>query len=249
MISKTFRKVHACSVSNFGTNTHKISQWIRANGGEYYKTISTDVTHLICPAEKFRGNIPEVEQAKKLGSIHIVSYDWLEDSLLSKTRKPLPEAPYLWENILKDNKPTVQQAKRNGKNQKQKSRFSAKKYPGIFLRALAVRKNYGPQGHLFRTIEPGDVEPHVYAAHVKYSWVRVSKSKLLTPVGVPLDSALHAFKEGFKKETGKEWDERADSAIPPPKRDSNGKLLPSHEGWFSYDDRSGLLSSFLRQDY
>ncbi|KKK20734.1 hypothetical protein ARAM_002721 [Aspergillus rambellii] len=205
MISKTFRKVHACSVGNFGTNTHKISQWIRANGGEYYKTISTDVTHLICPAEKFRGNITEVEQAKKLGSIHIVSYDWLEDSLLSKTRKPLPEAPYLWENILKDNKPTVQQAKRN--------------------------------------------EPHVYAAHVKYSRVGVSKSELLTPVGVPLDSALHAFKEGFKKETGKEWDERADGAIPPPKRDSDGKLLPSHEGWFSYDDRSGLLSSFLRQDY
>ncbi|KKK15107.1 hypothetical protein AOCH_004737, partial [Aspergillus ochraceoroseus] len=106
MISKTFRKVHACSVSNFGTNTHKISQWIRANGGEYYKTISTD--YILNHSSQ-----QTVEQAKKLGSIHIVSYDWLEDSLLSKTRKPLPEAPYLWENILKDNKPTVQQAKRN----------------------------------------------------------------------------------------------------------------------------------------
>lgn len=30
-------------------------------------------------------------------TIHIVTYDWLEDSLISKTRKPLPEKPYAWD--------------------------------------------------------------------------------------------------------------------------------------------------------
>jgi hypothetical protein len=41
-----------------------------------------------------------VKDANKLG-IKIVSYDWLDDSLLSLTRRPKGEGPYLLKNIVK----------------------------------------------------------------------------------------------------------------------------------------------------
>jgi hypothetical protein len=53
-----------------------------------------------------------VENAKKISSIKIVSYDWLEDSLQSPTRKPKPEDPYLLKNLMK---PKVKEPKRKEK--------------------------------------------------------------------------------------------------------------------------------------
>lgn len=45
-----------------------------------------------------------METAKKLGTVKIVAYDWLEDSLLSNTRRPKPEGPYLLKNLMKPEK-------------------------------------------------------------------------------------------------------------------------------------------------
>jgi hypothetical protein len=48
-----------------------------------------------------------VQTAKKNSTIKIVSYDWLEDSLLSATRRPEPEGPYLLKNLMKPEKKEV----------------------------------------------------------------------------------------------------------------------------------------------
>lgn len=57
-----------------------------------------------------------MRQAKRLKNIKIVSYDWLEDSLLSKSRRPKKEGPYLRDKILKktkkERKPAQMLAKR-----------------------------------------------------------------------------------------------------------------------------------------
>lgn len=45
--------------------------------------------------------------------VKIVSYDWLEDSLMSKTRRPKRETQYLWEKLLK--KKTQKKAAKAGK--------------------------------------------------------------------------------------------------------------------------------------
>lgn len=45
-----------------------------------------------------------VKEAKRLKTIKIVTYDWLEDSLLSKTRRPKNEKPYLLEALFQSEK-------------------------------------------------------------------------------------------------------------------------------------------------
>lgn len=52
-----------------------------------------------------------MENAKKLSAVKIVSYDWLEDSLLSNNRRPKPEGPYLLKNLMKPEKKEVQKKK------------------------------------------------------------------------------------------------------------------------------------------
>lgn len=59
-----------------------------------------------------------VRQAKRLKNIKIVSYDWLEDSLLSKSRRPKKEGPYLRDKILKKTKKERKPGANAGKAQK-----------------------------------------------------------------------------------------------------------------------------------
>jgi hypothetical protein len=42
-----------------------------------------------------------VQSAKTLGTVKIVTYDWLEDSLQTATRRPKTEGPYLLQNLTK----------------------------------------------------------------------------------------------------------------------------------------------------
>lgn len=46
-------------------------------------------------------NDDAVEKARSL-KIKIVTYDWLEDSLMSKGSRPKREGPYLWDHILRE---------------------------------------------------------------------------------------------------------------------------------------------------
>jgi hypothetical protein len=54
-----------------------------------------------------------VEKAREL-KIKIVTYDWLEDSLMSKPYRPKREGPYLWDRILRERDDTYKVTK-NGK--------------------------------------------------------------------------------------------------------------------------------------
>ena len=64
-----------------------------------------------------------VREAKRLRTIKIVSYDWLEDSLLSKNRRPKRETEYLLVNILKsENKKRGKERDKIRKKEKEKPR-------------------------------------------------------------------------------------------------------------------------------
>ncbi|GLB12601.1 hypothetical protein AtubIFM57258_010643 [Aspergillus tubingensis] len=56
-MGKTFKNIHASSFGKFDGISEKIPQWIRANGGQYSKDISTDITHLITTKEAFKDNV------------------------------------------------------------------------------------------------------------------------------------------------------------------------------------------------
>ncbi|GKZ36265.1 hypothetical protein AbraIFM66950_007265 [Aspergillus brasiliensis] len=279
-MGNTFKNIHASSFSKFDGNTDKIPQWIRANGGQYSKDISKDLTHLITTKEAFKNDVEAVREAKRLRTIKIVSYDWLEDSLLSKNRRPKRETEYLLANILKSEK------KRRGK-ERDKIRKKVKEEPGrkVLLRNLKNQDPFGKkrkgvkagtavsryhiytdqqarvtynatlsrpmlgksskEKYVVRVYESNKV-PRVYATHLEYSRVGKQQSQLLTPLKASHDSAVKAFKKVFKDKTGKEWEERLNGVLPSGRRDADGNLLPSHENWFYYEDRPGLLSNFLR---
>ncbi|KAF2452971.1 hypothetical protein BDY21DRAFT_375163 [Lineolata rhizophorae] len=76
-----------------------VKRWIENNGGKYATAITKDTTHLICTREHYKRKVTMVKQAEQHKHIKIVTFDWLEDSLLSCTRKR--EGRYLLQKLLK----------------------------------------------------------------------------------------------------------------------------------------------------
>ncbi|PWY81216.1 BRCT domain protein [Aspergillus eucalypticola CBS 122712] len=143
-MGKTFKNIHASSFGKFDGISDKIPQWIRANGGQYSKDISKNITHLITTKEAFKDNVEAVREAKRLRTIKIVSFDWLEDSLLSKNRRPKRETEYLLANILKSEK------KKRG-NEKVKIRKREEEEP----RKKGNLKNQDPFGRKRKGVKAG----------------------------------------------------------------------------------------------
>ncbi|PWY94837.1 hypothetical protein BO94DRAFT_572371 [Aspergillus sclerotioniger CBS 115572] len=281
-MGKTFKNIHASSTGKFDGNSDKIPQWIRANGGQYSKEVSEEITHLIATKEAFKDNVEAVRKAKRSRNIKIVSFDWLEDSLLSKNRRPKREKEYLLEIILRNEKKKNKrkadekaQRKEIGEERKKcagrsntEDPFRKKKkgvkagaavskyhlytdkearvtYNATLARFMLLRNSR--EKYLVKIYE-SNKEPHVYATHLEYSRIGKQQSELLTPLKADRDAAVKAFKTFFKDQTGMEWEKRLNGIFPSPKRDADGNLLPSHEGWFSYEIQGSLISNFLREE-
>lgn len=128
-MGKSFEKLHICAVGQL-EDGDKIPRWVRANGGEFHRDVDERCTHLIATQNAYKSNVEAgktmtsllflrwidtninytfiVKKARELGTVKIVSFDWLEDSLLQKSRQPKPETPYLLETLL----PPVQMGKK-----------------------------------------------------------------------------------------------------------------------------------------
>ncbi|KAH7380377.1 hypothetical protein DE146DRAFT_294778 [Phaeosphaeria sp. MPI-PUGE-AT-0046c] len=78
-----------------------IKKWVEANGGKWSARVEKGVTHLITSKEAWIKVTDPVRDAYQF-DIHVVSYDWLEDSLQRRWR--LAEKKYTWEAIKKDRK-------------------------------------------------------------------------------------------------------------------------------------------------
>lgn len=73
----------------------------------------------------------------------------------------------------------------------------------------------------------------------------MGKSSVQT-LAVPKSSltlAVATFRKFFKLQTGKEWEDR--DKMPVPKRDPEGNLLPPHEGWYHFEDKCNIFTSFF----
>ncbi|KAK6835856.1 hypothetical protein RU639_001880 [Aspergillus parasiticus] len=120
-MGKSFAKIHLCSAGRLGDNGSKIPQWVQANGGRYSRQVTQDVTHLVTTKDAYMNNIPAVKEARRFGTVKIVSYEWLEDSLLSRNRTPKREKAYLIENILKEERRAAKEKARKTPKQQDKS--------------------------------------------------------------------------------------------------------------------------------
>ncbi|KAE9962379.1 hypothetical protein BLS_000416 [Venturia inaequalis] len=78
------------STGDFGKQrtAEAIKRWVENNGGRYVTKVDENVTHLVCSAECWKSQSAMVQAAKRYPKkIKIVTYDWLEDSLMSQARK------------------------------------------------------------------------------------------------------------------------------------------------------------------
>lgn len=76
--------------------------------------------------------------AKELSTVKIVSYDWLEESLLSKTRRPKAEGPYLLKNLLKAEAQNGRKRKRDEEQKPSKKRICISHFPSAGFNLLTI---------------------------------------------------------------------------------------------------------------
>ena len=55
-MGKTFQKIHACLAGKL-QHGDKVAQWVRSNGGEFHKEVTSKVTHLIASTEAYKANV------------------------------------------------------------------------------------------------------------------------------------------------------------------------------------------------
>ncbi|EER27900.1 hypothetical protein D8B26_005983 [Coccidioides posadasii str. Silveira] len=240
-MGKSFHKVTVCIAGNFGAQNDKIKQWVEVNGGTFSKKVTADVTHLIATEPAVRKNVPEVRAAKRIKGIKIVSYEWLEDSLLSKSKRPKREAPYLLTAKMEAGRKKARAQKNKGKDGNTTRQLSeldgyhpytdntGHRYSAILVRPgpLPRRK----ERHVLKIFESDSV-PHTYATLVKYTRIGRSASDFLAPPGSTFDVAVRAFNKFFKAKSGINWDQR--DRKPPLKTTEEGAKVPPDEGWFEY---------------
>lgn len=73
-----------------------------------------------------------------------------------------------------------------------------------------------------------------------------SQVEPLTPAKSDKEVAINAFKQFFKQETGKDWEERADGKMATPKTDKDGNLLPAHQGWYALEGTGNLFTDWMK---
>ncbi|OOQ82491.1 hypothetical protein PEBR_38687 [Penicillium brasilianum] len=272
---KAFRRIRAAMVGDFHQG-NLVPQWVRRNGGEFHDKVSDKITHLIASEEAYEQNAEEVQKAKALGKIKIVSRDWLTASLHANPIRPVPERPFLLENLIKPAKKTPEN--RNSVDKKTDSGTKS----GVRLNDPFVQKK-SPKGSknmtppkkvVFRDPQTGAAwdavlvregkparlrdkyrlaifedssQPPTYSTWAKYSRVGISRVEELAPLKSDVATAVDAFKQFFKAETGKDWEDRDDVKLPSPKTDSQGNVLPPHEGWYLYKSQDNMFTSYLMQ--
>ncbi|KAK2801973.1 hypothetical protein FQN50_007531 [Emmonsiellopsis sp. PD_5] len=247
-MGKTFRKINASLAGDFGAMTDKIKQWVEANGGTFSKNINSNVTHLIATKAAFRQPLQAVRDARKVKGLKIVKIEWLEDSLLSKSRKPKREAEYLWARPRNGGKG----GSSKGGNRDAPRTAGVKKPRRINgeldeLDGYHIFTDTEGLGYFVTLVRPmpdskfkekyklglyeSDATPHTYSTFVKYSRVGIGASSYLALAGSSWDVAFGGFKKFFKAKCGTQWEERM-HVEPEPKKDEEGCPLPADENWF-----------------
>ncbi|RMZ76439.1 hypothetical protein DV737_g4826, partial [Chaetothyriales sp. CBS 132003] len=95
MPRQPFAKVVLCSTDDFGADRNsQMRRWVESNGGRYSSSMTPEVTHLVATKQAFKQQVGLVKDARRSKKTKTVTFDWLEDSLLRKSRKPLPTDKY-----------------------------------------------------------------------------------------------------------------------------------------------------------
>ncbi|KAK1769225.1 hypothetical protein QBC33DRAFT_347514 [Phialemonium atrogriseum] len=209
----------ACQLGGQWTDTN-ISRWVNQRSGVFITEMNNSVTHLICSPEEFKKRGPRVKQALKRGAAcHIVSVDWLEDSINKKRR--LKEKPYLLTTALKQERAKIRREVKEAKGLEQAERFVNSnlyhtytdatyfRYEITLTRDDAEEEIKGQRYTLY--LFESNARPHLYLFAAKlYKKHRDPQPNFFRPSQTPqsFSTEFDRFKSFFRKKTGIEWDER-----------------------------------------
>ncbi|PGH10014.1 anthranilate synthase/indole-3-glycerol phosphate synthase/phosphoribosylanthranilate isomerase [Blastomyces parvus] len=245
-MGKTLRKLHISLAGDFGQISEKIKQWVEANGGDFSKQLEKGATtHLITTKDAIRKRDATVQQARKIKGLKIVKLEWLEDSLLSKNRRPKRENDYLWYQARDTRKSGTSKHKNTTKNidgvgpDDHHIFTDSEGFPYLVALVRPLEDVKFKEKHTLQLYE-SDSSPRTYAAFVKYTRVGRAGSAFLAPTGSTWEIAFTAFAKFFKAKCGKKWGEKMDGTEPLPQKDGEGCVLPPSENWFRFEPQKGI---------
>ncbi|KAK3340562.1 hypothetical protein B0H65DRAFT_263591 [Neurospora tetraspora] len=217
----------------------KISRWVNLRAAEFSWRMSEDVTHLVCTKEEFDKKGPKVKQAlarayKKDKKCHIVSLDWLEDSLFKEKR--LPEDKYSHVATLKALRDKARLEKKIAKGVEEEDRAVNENFYNVYwdptdffqynitlsrddeeMGILGERYvvKFGPfrleRQLTSRKLYESNALPHLYHVGVRYYKSKkdtIPKLHRLSETPRDFQREYESFKRFFEIKVGYPWDER-----------------------------------------
>ncbi|KAK7541115.1 uncharacterized protein J3D65DRAFT_267439 [Phyllosticta citribraziliensis] len=205
-----------------------MKRWVENNGGKWSTVINDEVTHLIADEAHWKDENPFVKDAKTRGNIHIVTWDWLDDSLA----KQWPYAPkkYLWTTVEKAGKITKSTRKKEEEEKSEevkafeKGAAAAKRdlqsdnyhvyvdqtgFPyNVTLTRVNVLANTSERIEL--SLYESDSAPiKFHAVHIAYNGPNgAEEKKILVNPGADFDDCYQMFRAAFKRVCLIPWEDR-----------------------------------------
>ncbi|KAI1772414.1 hypothetical protein F4818DRAFT_444239 [Hypoxylon cercidicola] len=202
-----------------GWTAADVSRWVTYHGGVFNHTMGEGVTHLLATPEQFKQKHPVVEKALASKTTHIVTQDWLEDTL--EKRRCQKEREYSLREVLKDENAQKKREEKAQKGIEQAETFvntnlyhiyrdeTYFSYEITITRDDEAAGNVGQKYILY--LWESNPKPHLYHFVTKfYKKSRDSRPIIYRPHETPglLKRGLDEFKSFFYKKTGIHWDER-----------------------------------------
>ncbi|KAI1762537.1 hypothetical protein GGR53DRAFT_532564 [Hypoxylon sp. FL1150] len=202
-----------------GWTAADVSRWVTYHGGTFKHTVEEGVTHLLATPEQFKQKLPAVKKALALKTTHIVTQDWLEDTLEKRRRQK--ERDYSLKEILgeenaqKKRKERVQKGIEQGETFVNTNLYHIYRDETYFSYQVTITRDdeaAGTAGQKYILyLWESNAKPHLYLFVTKfYKKQRDNRPAIYRPHETPglLKRGLDDFRGFFQKKTGIHWDER-----------------------------------------
>ncbi|KAI6091917.1 hypothetical protein F4821DRAFT_254671 [Hypoxylon rubiginosum] len=202
-----------------GWTATDVSRWVTYHGGVFKNTVEEGVTHLLATPEQFKQKLPAVKKALALKTTHIVTQDWLEDTLEKRRRQK--ERDYSLKEILREENEKNKREERARKGIEQGETFVNTNLYHIyrdetyFPYEVTITRDdeaAGTAGQKYILyLWESNAKPHLYHFVTKFLRKhRDNRPVIYRPHETPglLKRGLDDFRGFFQKKTGIHWDER-----------------------------------------
>ncbi|OTA91612.1 hypothetical protein M434DRAFT_13059 [Hypoxylon sp. CO27-5] len=237
------RIFNECVIAVAGFIDHKynkvnVSRWTLLHGGSFDTVVDKGVTHVLTTPTEFKKKTEQIEMALKINA-HIVTAEWLEDSLNAKRK--LNEEEYSLDvdrkKELKEKKELEEPDESEFEGFEDIEALDDTKKLAEELGTIFINPNLF---HIYRdgthfpyqvTLTQKGKDKNVGDKHVLYLWVSITKPRryrfavksymgsnptpiIFRPSDEPggLEREFNLFKEFFRTKCGIEWDDRLTKA-------------------------------------